>query len=51
MQWLSCPGRWGVTLPGGVPELWGRGTEGRGQWAWWDGTGVGVGDFGGLLQP
>ena len=25
---------WGVTIPGGVPEPWGCGTEGRGQWAW-----------------
>ena len=24
----------GVTVPGGVPELWGCGTEGCGQWAW-----------------
>ena len=32
---------WGVTIPGGVPEPWGCGTEGRGQWAW--GVG-GVGD-------
>ena len=25
----------GVTIPGGVQELCGCGTEGRAQWAWW----------------
>ena len=25
----------GVTVLGGVLVLWGCGTEGRGQWAWW----------------
>ena len=33
----------GVTIPGGVPEPWGCGTEGRGQWAWRDGLGLGLG--------
>ena len=33
----------GVTVPGGVPELWGCGTEGRGQWARWRGLGLGLG--------
>ena len=41
---------WGVTIPGGVPEPWGCGTEGRGQWAWGVGGG-GRGDLRGLLQP
>jgi len=36
----------GGTIPGGAPEPWGCGTEGRGQWAWWDG--LGFGDLGGL---
>ena len=31
----SCPGSGAVTVPGGVPRLWGCGTEGRGQWAQW----------------
>ena len=31
-----------VTTPGGVPELWRCGTEGRGQWAWWGWAGVGL---------
>ena len=49
MQWHSCPGSGGVTVPGGVQELWRCGTEGRGQWAW---RGVaGVGDRGDLFQP
>ena len=29
----QLPMEWGITIPGGVPELWGCGTEGRGQWA------------------
>jgi len=29
-QWHSCTGSGGVTIPGGVPELWGCGTEGCG---------------------
>ena len=33
MRWHSCPGRWGVvTVPGVVPEPWGCGTEGCGQY-------------------
>jgi len=31
----AAQGGGGVTIPGGVPEPWGCGTEGRGQWAWW----------------
>ena len=27
-HWHGCPGNGGVTVPGGVPELWGCGTEG-----------------------
>ena len=29
----QLPTEWEVTIPGGVPELWGSGTEGRGRWA------------------
>ena len=36
MHWYSW-GDGGFTIPGGVQELWGCGTEGCGQWAWWDG--------------
>ena len=31
----QLPRSGGVTIPGGVPEPWGCGTEGRGQWARW----------------
>ena len=41
----------GVTISGGVPELWRYGTEGCGQWAWWGWAGVGLGDLTGLFQP
>ena len=37
---------WGVTVPGGVSELWRCGTEGCGQWARW----AGVGALRGLFQ-
>ena len=43
MQWQSCPGGGGVTIPRDVQELWRCGTEGCGQWAWWDGLGLGLG--------
>ena len=33
----------GVTIPGGVQELQRRGSEGRGQWAWWGGLGLDLG--------
>ena len=33
MHWHSCSGSGGVTIPGGVPELWRCGTEGC--WAYW----------------
>ena len=50
MQWHSCTGCDGVTVPGGAPELWGCGTEGCGQWVWgW--AGVGLGGLRSLLQP
>ena len=39
----AARGGGGVTVPGGVPEPWGCGTEGRGQWARWDGLGLGLG--------
>jgi len=31
----AAQGGGGVTVPGGVPELCGCGTEGHGQWARW----------------
>ena len=39
----------GVTVPGGIQECCGCGTEGRGQLEWWGW--VGLGDLNGLLQP
>ena len=51
-QQHSCPGSGGVTIPGGgVPEPWGCGPEGRGQWARWGWGGVGLDDLRGLFQP
>ena len=52
MQWHSCPGSGGVTVPGGVPEPWRCGTEGQ----WLEGnTGgswtVGLEGHRGLFQP
>ena len=49
LQWHSCPGSGGVSIPGGVEEPWRWGTEGRGQW--WGWVGAGLGDLRGLLQP
>ena len=43
MQWHRLVREWGVVVPGAIPEPWGCGTEGRGQWAWWDGLGLGCG--------
>ena len=40
MQWHSCPGSGGVTIPRGVPEPWRCGTKGHGQRAWWDELGL-----------
>ena len=31
----AAQGGGGVTISGGVQEMCGCGTEGRGQWAWW----------------
>ena len=31
----AAQGSGGVTVPGGVQEVWRCGTEGHGQWAWW----------------
>ena len=36
----AAQGGGGVTIPGGVPEPWGCGTAGRGQWARWGGLGL-----------
>ena len=36
----AAQGGGGVTIPEGVPEPWGCGTEGRGQWARWGGLGL-----------
>jgi len=40
-HWHSCPESSRVTAAG-VQELLRCGTEGRGQWAWWDGLGLGL---------
>ena len=37
MQWHSYPWSGGVTVPEGVSEPQGCGTERCGQWAWWGG--------------
>lgn len=37
-KWGELIGR--VIDPGGVQELCGRGTEGRGRWAWWGWAGI-----------
>ena len=47
----AAQGGGGVTVPGGVPEPCGCGTEGHGQWAWCDGLLVGPDGLRGLLQP
>ena len=44
----AAQGGGAVTVPGGVPEPCGCGTEGRGQWAWW-GL-VRLDDLSGLFQ-
>ena len=36
----AAQGGGGVTIRGGVPEPWGCGTEGCGQWARWGGLGL-----------
>ena len=42
MQWHSCPGSAGVTVPGGVPETRRHGAKGRGQWAQFGWAGAGL---------
>ena len=37
----AAQGGGGVTIPGGVQEPYGCGTEGHGQWAWWGWAGLG----------
>ena len=37
-NWEELIGR--VTVPGGVQEPCGCGTEGRGKWAWWGWAGI-----------
>ena len=39
----AAQGSSGVIIPGGVPEPWRCGTEGRGQWAWWGALGLDLG--------
>ena len=41
----AAQGGGAVTIPGGVQEPHGCGTERRGQWAWWGGLTVGLGDL------
>ena len=41
----AAQGNGGVTVSGGVQELCGCGSEGRGQWAWCDGLMVGLDYF------
>lgn len=40
---MGCPGSGGLTVLGGIPELWRWGTEGGGQGVWWDELGLGLG--------
>jgi len=50
LQWHSCPGSGGVTVPGGAPELWGCGTEGGGYGH--GGMGLGILEvFSNLIDP
>ena len=51
MHWHRLSREVVVTIPGGVQELWRCGTEGHGQWAWWEWVGVGLDDLRGLSQP
>ena len=39
----AARGAAGVSVHGSVPEPWGCGTEGRGQWAQWGGLGLDLG--------
>ena len=45
----AAQGGGAVTVPGGVQEPCGCGTEGRGQWVCCDGLVVGLGDLRGLF--
>jgi len=47
LQWHIAKGGGGVTVPGGVPELWRCGTEGCSQWSWVE---VGLDGFRDLFQ-
>jgi len=38
----DCPWKWWSHRVQGVQEPWRCGTEGHGQWAWWDGFGLGL---------
>jgi len=40
---VQLPRAVGSLCSRGVPGLWGCGTWGRGQWAWWDGVGLDLG--------
>jgi len=46
----AAQGGGGVTVPGGVQDPCGYGTEGRGQWARWDGLVAGINGLSGLFQ-
>mgnify|MGYP001855422792 CR=1 FL=1 len=48
---ISNPESGGLTISGGVPELWRCGTEGHGLWAQRGWVGVGLGDLSGLSWP
>jgi len=50
LVWAALGGG-GVTVPGGVQDPWRRGTERRGQWAWWRWVEVGQRDLTDLFQP
>ena len=46
----AAQGGGAVTVPGGVEESCGCGTEGCGQWVWWAGLMVGLDDLRGFFQ-
>ena len=46
----AAQGGGGVTVPEGVPEPCGCGTDGHGQWAWWGLLVIELGDLRGLFQ-
>ena len=47
----AAQGSGGVTVPGGVQETCGCGTEGHDQWARCDGLVLGLSDLKDLFQP